>query len=47
MHLSKAMEILGFMVSDGELDGEIVRLFEESGVVRAYAEKELGADQYE
>ena len=47
MHLTKAMEIMWRMVEEGELDEELVRLFEASGVVRAYAEKELTADQYE
>ena len=47
MHLNRAMEILGFMVKDGELDGRIVEMFETSGVAMAYAEKELRPDQYE
>jgi HD-GYP domain-containing protein (c-di-GMP phosphodiesterase class II) len=46
MPLAKAMEILGFMVKDGELDGRIVDLFERSGVMRSYAEAELKSDQY-
>ncbi|MEE2754026.1 MAG: HD domain-containing phosphohydrolase, partial [Candidatus Latescibacterota bacterium] len=36
MHLKEAMEIVRFMVADGELDEGIVDLFEASGVVRAY-----------
>ncbi len=47
MRLDKAMEILGYMVKDGELDGRIVDLLESSGVVQAYAEKELRTDQYD
>ena len=47
MRLEKAMEILGYMVKDGELDGRIVDLFESSGVVQAYAKKELRTDQYD
>ena len=47
MRLEKAMEILGYMVKDGELDGRIVDLFESSGVVKAYAKKELRTDQYD
>lgn len=47
MHLNRAREILAFMVKDGELDGEVVDLFESSGCAKAYAEKELGPEQYE
>jgi HD-GYP domain-containing protein (c-di-GMP phosphodiesterase class II) len=47
MLLKKAMEIVRFMVSDGELDERIVDVFEASGVVRAYAEKELLPTQFD
>ena len=46
MHLSQAMDILRFMVKDGELDGRIVELFVSSGVAKAYAEQELKPNQY-
>lgn len=46
MRLDKAMDILGFMVKDGELDGRIVDLFVASGVVQRYAEQELQPEQY-
>jgi len=45
MHLNKAMEIIGFMVADGELDERIVEVFEKSGVILSYAEKELRPTQ--
>ena len=45
MHLKEAMEIVRSMVAEGELDEGIVDLFEASGVVSAYAEKELKPTQ--
>ena len=47
MHLSKALAIVNSMVEEGDLDGDVVSLFTESGVARAYAEKELNPHQYE
>ena len=47
MPLERAMAIVAAMVEDGELDSEIVNLFERSGVVAAYAEKELSPSQHE
>ncbi len=47
MRLSKALDILGYMVKDGELDPEIFELLVSSGLVEAYAKQELRADQYE
>ncbi|MDP6041172.1 MAG: HD domain-containing phosphohydrolase, partial [Candidatus Latescibacteria bacterium] len=43
--LSQAMEIMGFMVKDGELDSKIVALMEETGVLKKYVEEELNAEQ--
>jgi len=45
MRLSDVLRILHAMVDSGELDGRIVDLLESGGVVRAYAEAELGEDQ--
>lgn len=39
--LSKAMQVLSFMVKDGELDADIVRFFYESGLYKAYATRYL------
>ena len=47
MPLAKAMDLLDIMVDEGDLDGEIVDLFRQSGVFMVYAQKELGAEQYE
>ena len=45
MPLSQAIKILGFMVKDNHLDGRIVDLFVQSGLVKEYAEKHLAKDQ--
>lgn len=45
MPLSQAMKIMGFMVNDGELDNKIVKLMEEIGVLKKYAEEELTEEQ--
>lgn len=43
--LSGALRILGFMVDDGELDGELVRFALDSGVLDAYAADEVAEAQ--
>ncbi len=43
--LSQALRIMGFMVKDGELDPKIVDLVKEGGLLMAYAQEELVADQ--
>lgn len=45
MPLSQAMAILGDMVKQGALDGELMRIFLQSGDYLKYAEKYLDADQ--
>ncbi|MDP6779862.1 MAG: HD domain-containing phosphohydrolase, partial [Candidatus Latescibacteria bacterium] len=45
MPLSLALKIIRENVERGELDGEIVDLFMESGLVHAYAERELSQGQ--
>ena len=45
MPLSQALKIIDFMVKDGELDGKIVDLLINSGLVFRYADKELHRDQ--
>jgi len=45
MMLSQAVKILGFMVKDMHLDGNIVDLFVESGLVKDYAKKYLDKSQ--
>jgi response regulator RpfG family c-di-GMP phosphodiesterase len=45
MALSQALKIIGFMVKDGELDGKIVDLAINSGLVFTYADRELNEDQ--
>jgi HD-GYP domain-containing protein (c-di-GMP phosphodiesterase class II) len=45
MPLSKAVQILGFFVKDGELDSDIVDLFIKEGVYREYAEREMDPTQ--
>ena len=43
--LSEAFKILSFMVKDGELDGDIIRFFYESGIYLKYAKEELKESQ--
>lgn len=45
MKLSKAMDIMGFMVKDGHLDPEIVKIFLKSGLFKKYARKYLSKSQ--
>ncbi len=45
MKLSKALRILDFMQKDQHIDAEILKLFIETGIHRAYAQKELGSEQ--
>jgi HD-GYP domain-containing protein (c-di-GMP phosphodiesterase class II) len=45
MTLSQSLKIMGFMVKDEELDGRIVDLLKESGLVFTYANRELRKDQ--
>ena len=45
MPRSQALKIIDFMVKDGELDGKIVDLLINSGLVFRYADKELHKDQ--
>lgn len=45
MPLSQAIKILGFMVKDEHLDGEIVQMFIKSGLVFDYANKYLDKKQ--
>ena len=45
MTLSQSLKIMGFMVKDEELDGKIVDLLKESGLVFTYADRELRKDQ--
>ncbi|HEX03626.1 MAG TPA: HD domain-containing protein, partial [Bacteroidetes bacterium] len=45
MTLSKAIQILRFMVKDGDLDADVVELFISSGLVFEYAERRLAPDQ--
>ncbi|OGG94113.1 MAG: hypothetical protein A2527_09710 [Candidatus Lambdaproteobacteria bacterium RIFOXYD2_FULL_50_16] len=46
MPLAKALEILGFMVKDGHLDPEIVRIFLRSGLCERWAEENLKPEQF-
>ncbi|MDT8446479.1 MAG: GAF domain-containing protein [bacterium] len=41
MPLSKALEILGFMVKDGHLDPEVIRIFLKSGLCLDWAQRNL------
>ena len=43
--LSEAMEILGLMKNNNEIDKDLFDIFIKKGVYREYAEKYLGADQ--
>ena len=43
--LSESIRIMSFMVKDQHLDGEIFKLFLESGVYRNYADKHLDPEQ--
>ena len=43
--LSESMKIMSFMVQDQHLDGELFRLFLESGVYKDYANKFLLPEQ--
>lgn len=45
MKLSKAVQILGFMVKDGHIDRNVVDLFIESGLHLVYAKKFLSPNQ--
>lgn len=45
MPLSQAIKILGFMVKDKHLDGDVVQMFIESGIVFDYAKKYLDKKQ--
>ncbi len=45
MKLSVALDILGRMVKEGKLDGELMRIFLRSGDYKKYAEEYLDADQ--
>jgi HD-GYP domain-containing protein (c-di-GMP phosphodiesterase class II) len=45
MQLSQALKILGFMKKDQHIDPDVHDLFLASGLVKAYAEQELNADQ--
>ena len=45
MMLSKAAEILGFMVKDNHLDAEIVNIFFDSGLYKVWADKNLQPSQ--
>jgi len=45
MPLSQAIKILGFMVKDNHLDGDVVNLFIKSGLVFEYAKKYLDKSQ--
>ncbi len=43
--MSKAFTILGFMVRDGHLDPEIIRIFIKSGLYLEYVNKNLDPQQ--
>lgn len=43
--LSKVLRILGFMIQDGELDGELIAFAIESGVLDSYADDEISENQ--
>jgi HD-GYP domain-containing protein (c-di-GMP phosphodiesterase class II) len=43
--MTEAMKIIGFMVKDGELDGDLVNFFYEKNLHLEYAKKELKASQ--
>ena len=45
MPLSQAMDILGEMVKLGNLDGELMKIFLQSGDYMAYAEEHLNPEQ--
>lgn len=45
MPLSQAIKILGFMVKDKHLDGDVVKMFIDSGIVFDYAKKYLDKKQ--
>lgn len=45
MNMQKALEILGYMVKDGDLDAEIVRIFLKSKLYKKYAELFMDKDQ--
>lgn len=45
MKLSQAVKILGFMVKDGHMDGDLFHLFLSTGVHRTYADRELDPAQ--
>lgn len=47
MKLSQALEILGNMVVDNDIDAEVVKIFLKSGLYIQYAEKFLDKDQLE
>jgi len=45
MKLSQAMKILGFMVKDKHVDGDVFALFRDQGVYKGYAETHLNPEQ--
>lgn len=47
MKLAQAIKILGFMIKDNHIDGDVCELFIESGLHMEYAEAELDPSQFE
>ncbi|WP_319761275.1 HD domain-containing phosphohydrolase [Maridesulfovibrio sp.] len=47
MKLSQAIKILGFMVKDNHIDGDVCKLFIDSGLYMDYAKAELAPTQFE
>ncbi len=45
MNMDKALTILGYMVKDGDLDAELVRIFLKSNLYKKYAEKFMDKNQ--
>lgn len=45
MPLSRSMQILGFLVKDGLIDAEVIRIFLKSGLYMEYARQFLNEDQ--
>ncbi|MDC7232895.1 MAG: GAF domain-containing protein [Spirochaetales bacterium] len=45
MQLSKALQIMGFMIKDGHIDADVFASFKSSGAIQRYAEEELNPEQ--